>query len=71
MVKYYTEWSAHTPVAIVNRLTRQRWWFDTLDEERKEEALGLPVFDLSLGRMVKDDGSRKHAFIMHRRSLRM
>lgn len=68
-MKHYTEWSSHVPVAVVDARTKERFWFDQLDEVHKEEALELPIFDLTLQRWV-GEGGRRHAFIMHRRHIR-
>jgi len=65
---YYCEWSAHTPVAVVDSSTRSRFWFDQLDDTHKDEALNLPVFDINRGRIV-DAGDRKHTFFMNRRHI--
>lgn len=66
---WYAEWSSHVPVAVRNNATGERHWFDQLPEDRKAEALTLPVFDLTSKRFVLD-GGRQHAFVMHRRQIR-
>lgn len=66
---WYCEWSSHVPVAVVNVQTKQRYWFDQLDEDKKEEALEFRIFDVNRGRFV-GEGGRRHAFIMHRKHIR-
>jgi hypothetical protein len=68
--QWYTEWSSHVPVAVRNPRSGERFWFDTLPDDRKREAMELPVFDLTLQRMVAT-GLRPRVFTMHRKYERL
>lgn len=68
--RFYTEWSSHVPIAVVDSMTKKRFWFEKLDEEHKLEALQLRAYDINRKRFVHD-GGRYHAFVMHRKYLKV
>lgn len=50
---YYLEMSAETPVAVRDRNTRERWWWNEFSREDQLHALDhMPRWDINRKRFV-------------------
>lgn len=70
MSAYYTEWASHNPIAVVNRQTGVRYWFDYLNDDSKEEALAFDWYDIHRRRFIEHSPQRLRSFRMNRKYLR-
>lgn len=52
MSRYYLEVSANTPISIVDVGSKERFWFDALDSESKEQAMKFQRYDINRKRFI-------------------